>query len=157
MRNRNFAKIGWLIPVLVVGLFPLIAMQFGKVFFVNRTASIPTGIYIVVNNEYINIGDTVVFESSSFSGKLIKYVAAGDGTEFCTDESGGLWIAGIAVAEKNTQKYPNSLLDQSICHKLKPDELLVLGDHENSYDSRYFGPIKKQDIIASVKLLWEFD
>lgn len=117
----------------------------------------PIGIYKKVYLSNSNIGDIIVFKSDSYKSNLIKYVAGLSGNEFCSDENGDLWINGIPSAKNNIKKYPQGLLDQSSCQTLKPDELLILGEHPDSYDSRYFGPIKTNQVIAKVKLLWSFE
>jgi signal peptidase I len=128
----------------------------GKSIFINRTTSMPLGIYLKQAHEGIKKEDIIVFNVNVFDGNLIKNVAAIFPGEFCIDENAFFWVDGIPLAQKNIEKYPDNNLNQSICQMLKPDELLVLGDHPDSYDSRYFGPIKKSDVIASVKLIWSF-
>lgn len=125
------------------------------IFFINRTASMPRGLYLVDRKKYNQIGDIIVFKSNEFNGNLIKYIAAVSGDRYCFDEAGALWVNEIPIAQKNIEKYSQPFLAQSICHILNEGELLVIGDHENSYDSRYFGPIKKNDVIATAKLLWQ--
>lgn len=117
----------------------------------------PRGLYLVDRKKYHQIGDIIVFKSNEFKANLIKYIAARYGDQYCFDETNSLWVDEIPIAQKNIQKYPQPINEQSICHPLSPDELLVIGDHEKSYDSRYFGPIKKHDVIASVKLMWPFN
>lgn len=131
--------------------------QIGQIFFINRTASMPTGIYKRLDLLRSNIGDIIVFKTDSNRDNLIKYVAGIVNDEFCFDESIDLWINGIPVAKNNIEKYPQSLPDQSTCQILNPDELLVLGEHQDSYDSRYFGPIKTNQVIAKVKLILPFE
>lgn len=144
----------WFVIVFIMATLSLIVQSVSPMFFINRTLSMPPGIYVKITSKYCEIGDIIVFNISFAKSSLIKYVVASNGSEYCFDESGSLLIDGFAIAQKNIEKYPQTLIAQSTCHQLSPDELLVIGDHENSYDSRYFGPIKKQDVIATVKLLW---
>lgn len=37
---------------------------------------------------------------------------------------------------------------------IPPGEFFVMGDHEDSYDSRYFGFVKRHDILARLLPLW---
>ncbi|MGL5903778.1 MAG: S26 family signal peptidase [Cetobacterium sp.] len=39
---------------------------------------------------------------------------------------------------------------------LKNDEVFLLGRGENSYDSRYFGAVKKEEILKKTILIKEF-
>lgn len=114
------------------------------------------GIYVKIFFEKIKTGDIVVFNTNAFKGSLLKYVAVDYPAEICVDDGDVLVVDGHALAQQNIEKY--SIGDSPTCHcqKLASDELLVLGDHPNSFDSRYFGPIKRKDVIARVKLLWEF-
>ncbi len=73
--------------------------------------------------------------------------------QYCLDFEGSLWLNGFYVARKNTSKYAEKIFTEFVCHILKKGELLVLGDHPNSYDSRYFGPIKTKQVLAKVKLV----
>jgi signal peptidase I len=128
----------------------------GTIFFVNRTASMPRGIYIKTNEKKLNKGDIIVFNSSQFNGKLIKYILAIPEAEFCLDEKGTLWVDNIPSAQRNIKKYSSSINEQSVCQHLESDEILVIGEHPESYDSRYFGAVKKNGIIATVKLILPF-
>jgi len=154
LSKRTGSKFYWSIFAIGVLCFITATEIIGQIFFINRTESMPTGIYIKTKDTMPAIGDIIIFKLSSYKTNLIKYVAGIAGAEYCLDETNGFWINGIPVAQKNIQKYPEEPAQQSICQRLKPDELLVLGEHENSYDSRYFGPIKKEDIVISVKFLW---
>ncbi len=116
----------------------------------------PIGIYIKILTNKFEIGDIIIFHSEEKKSNLLKYIAGYEGHEYCFDFEGILWINGFPLVQKNIKKYPEKLSTESFCQILKKDELLVLGDHPNSYDSRYFGPIKKQQIIAQVELALEW-
>ena len=132
---------------------------FGQVIFFNRTASMPMGIYVKNSKNKLTIGDIIVFYSRDKNSNLLKYIAAHERDEYCIDFENTLWVKGFPVAQKSIAKYHDELPTQSLCQTLKKDELLVLGEHPNSYDSRYFGPIKRQQIVAQVELAleWQID
>lgn len=132
---------------------------FGQVIFLNRTASMPMGIYIKNSKNKLTTGDIIVFYSIDKNSNLLKYIAAREGDEYCLDFENTLWVNGFTVAQKSIAKYHGELSTQSLCQTLKQDELLVLGEHPNSYDSRYFGPIKREQVIAQVELVleWKID
>ncbi len=128
----------------------------GKVFFINRTDSMPRGIYIRRDLDKIENGDIIVFRKAEINIDLIKYVSSVGPSEYCIDQNLTLWVNEISVATINTEKYPTERPDQSKCLPLLNGEILALGDHPNSYDSRYFGPVKISDVVARVELLWPF-
>jgi type IV secretory pathway protease TraF len=135
----------------------VIAVQFlGQIFFVNRTESMSRGIYVKKFSRELETGDIIVLKSNHFKGSLLKYVAAKFPGEFCIDDGDTLFIADQIVGQQNIEKYSLGDSPTCRCQSLASNELLVVGDHPDSYDSRYFGPVKNTDVIARVELLWEF-
>ncbi len=119
----------------------------------------PTGIYVKISSDKFKIGDIIVFSYKERNYNLLKYIAGYEGHEYCLDFENTLWVNGFPVAQKSIAKYQGNLPTESLCQTLKKDELLVLGEHPNSYDSRYFGPIKREQVIAQVELAleWKID
>jgi signal peptidase I len=150
-------KAAWLLCACIAAIMILMIHRTGRVFFVNHTESMPRGIYVKNVQNNIELRDIIVFYNNDFKGNLIKYVAAISPSEVCFGEEGSLSVDGFAVAQINIEKYQKKAPTESKCQRLKSDEIFVLGDHPDSYDSRYFGSIKKSDVIASVKLLWAFE
>ena len=37
------------------------------------------------------------------------------------------------------------------CHMLLPSEVFLIGDHASSFDSRYFGPVSRQELSGTYK------
>ena len=95
--------------------------------------------------------DVVILEEDKFEDKLVKRVIGLPG-ETIRYEKGILYINGEVVkeefiteevAKQTVGVYGNDTFE---C-KLKDNEYYVLGDNRgNSTDSRYFGPIKKEQI-----------
>lgn len=152
MVEKKRSRRRWLLPVfaLLMGL-PLLS-TFGPLVFLNRTPSIAKGFYIKKISKNISIGDVLVFYEDDKNNKLIKYVAGQAGDEFCIDYRGTIWINGLFAAQINIQKYGDFSLSQSRCETLKKGNWFVLGEHPDSYDSRYFGPIEASQIVARVEL-----
>ena len=91
--------------------------------------------------------DIVVVKRNS--ERLVKrLIALPNETIKCSD--GKIYING----EEKTNEYgygPNEDFDEV---KLKSDEYFVIGDNRNdSLDSRYFGPIKKNQILGKTNLI----
>lgn len=156
MNKKKIFRKGWAIFT-VIALICLPSLEFfGQIIFLNQTASMPTGIYIKKSKDKLEIGDIIVFYSKETKSNLLKYVAGYDGYEYCLDFENTLWGNSFPLAQKNIAKFHEEKPTQSLCKTLKKDELLVLGEHPDSYDSRYFGPIKRQQVIAQVELALEW-
>ena len=108
----------------------------GPLFYINSSPSIETGLYIRTAGE-IKEGDTVVYE------KLIKKVGHKD-AKYTIDEE------GLHVEEKLYKKVIAGIRKEG---KLNNDECLLIGEHIDSYDSRYFGPVKLYK-CKKVTLIW---
>jgi signal peptidase I len=158
IKQKNFKK-SWAILTIIALIFLPSLEFFGQVIFLNQTASMPTGVYIKNSKIKLTIGDIIVFYLRDKNSNLLKYVAAHEGDEYCLDFENTLWVNAFPVAQKSIVKYHGELPTESLCQTLKKDELLVLGEHPNSYDSRYFGPIKRDQVIAQVELAlaWKID
>ncbi len=113
--------------------------------------------YVKITKWKYDVGDIIIFNNPEFKNTLIKYVAATHPSEFCVDENASLWIDGLFAAKINIEKYPKAIPYQSTCQTLEADELLVLGEHPDSFDSRYFGPIKIDQVVAEVWPVWTFE
>ena len=121
--------------------------------FLNLTASMPKAFYLKKSKTKLTIGEIIVFKLNSKNGNFIKYVGGIEGDEFCIDASGALWVNGFPAAQKNIDKYPDQTFNVSECQILKKGTLIVIGEHPDSYDSRYFGPIESSQVIAQVRIL----
>jgi type IV secretory pathway protease TraF len=91
---------------------------------------------------------------------LVKQIAAAGGDEVCrSDEPNGtLSINGKVVAEtfdKGGDGHP--LPVWSGCMKLVEGEFFLLQPHPYSFDSRYFGPVLRCDILGVARPLWTWN
>lgn len=138
----------------------------------NVTPSIPTGIYRLDadNISSFRVGDIVYFpvppghESILYgrgylppNAQLIKPVAAIAGDHVCVDD-GHLLIRQIGpnkIFEMDSLGRP--LPQLSFCRELEKGEIFILSSYsEQSYDSRYFGPVLEENVIAKAQLLVTF-
>lgn len=149
-------KAGWVIFIIFL-VFIAVVPSLDRTIFLNRTRSMPMGLYVKIDKNKYDVGDIVIFKHKERNDILIKYVAAISPNQFCIDADAALWVEGKPVAQINIEKYPQVSSEQSKCQQLQPDEILVLGEHPDSFDSRYFGPIKIDQVIAEVWPLWLFD
>jgi type IV secretory pathway protease TraF len=76
---------------------------------------------------------------------LIKRVAAVGGDAVCSDGRGLVSPGGVhPVRSRDRQGQP--LSPWSGCRRLGPGELFLLGDTAGSFDSRYFGPVSRDEV-----------
>lgn len=143
----------WILFVIIITSY----LIFTKLFWFNISPSIPLGIYREIKIDNINKGDIVVFKMDEnfekySSTKNMKNILAAkevvavynDKLEvqndhlFVNGEDYGEYIKGIKRAEL----------------KISKDGYWVLSKEKYSLDSRYFGEIKKKDILKKVKLVY---
>jgi type IV secretory pathway protease TraF len=148
----------------IVGLCGVGLLLLPSLFMWNRTASIPVGLYMRTF-DHIEVGSTVSFPAppvareyaivrggQGYASQFIKPLAAGPGAEVCVFETEtGKWIIidnRTVLSIHSTDRYGNILplwmMDD--CRKLEHDEWLPIGTHPDSFDGRYFGPIKAEVI-----------
>jgi conjugative transfer signal peptidase TraF len=86
---------------------------------------------------------------------ILKRVAAQSGDEVCATRR-GVFIEGSLVAQALKDDSRGRPLPQwSACRKLKAQELFLLSLYSPfSFDSRYFGPVKRSAVIGHAIPLW---
>ena len=113
-------------------------------FYINLTASMPLGIYVSTGG-HIKSGDIVVFPASSLPPfphhnplppRLLKRAIFRDGSTFSI-ASDGLHFDSRLIAAR-WHDTPGLLLPP---RALPAGAFIALGDHPQSLDSRYFGPV----------------
>ena len=160
--------------VLIVGIIGVSLAMAPNVFFWNHTASIPVGLYMRTI-EPIGVGSTVSFPAPPMAREyaivrggrgdatpFIKELAAGPGDEVCVFETEtGKWliidnkiVLSIHPLDRQGNRLPNFMMDD--CRKLNPDEWLPIGMHPDSFDGRYYGPVKYGDISGAYEPLIVF-
>jgi conjugative transfer signal peptidase TraF len=91
---------------------------------------------------------------------LVKQIAAIGGDEVCrSDEpSGTISINGKVVAETfEKDRDGRPLPAWKGCMKLIGGEYFLLQPHPHSFDSRYFGPVTRCDILGVARPLWRWN
>jgi len=118
-------------------------------FIVNVSASMPRGIYLATSVPPV-LGDFVVIDSkrlpfSVTKGRLLKRLAYQGPAAYRTGRY------GLSVGRDFFPKSRDAgLLLEGVMGR---DECLILGDHYRSFDSRYFGPVKRADLTRVVPLV----
>lgn len=87
--------------------------------------------------------------------RLLKRVAAVRGDTVCRHGQQLTWPRG-AVTALSVDRRGRPLPQWQGCRPLGGDEVLVLGDTPNSFDSRYFGPVRTTEIDGPYREAWRW-
>jgi conjugative transfer signal peptidase TraF len=132
---------------------------------INLTASVPIGLY-VRSAARPRIGDFVLTRLPmhlrqfaarrgylSLNRLLLKIVVAGPGDIACR-LGHRVWARGHSgVWALRTDALGRPLPNWRGCRRLRASELFVLGSQSGSFDSRYFGPVNRHLVLATVRLI----
>jgi conjugative transfer signal peptidase TraF len=132
----------------------------------NASASVPVGLYRVTSG-LPRRSDLVLVRTPDFvmaladkrhylpSGvPLVKRIAAVEGDLVCASK-GVVAINGVkAVRQLITDRAGRLLPRWKGCQKLVWDEFFLLAEAPDSFDSRYFGPVKNTRVIGRLVPLW---
>lgn len=133
----------------------------------NTTASAPIGFYWLAGPRVVD-GDLALVRPPTELARwmarrrylplnvpLIKHVAATDGRTVCGDHR-RLLIDGRAVAEmRDRDRLGRRLTPFNGCRRLERGEVLLLNARApDSFDGRYFGPLKRGTIVGRLVPLW---
>lgn len=129
------------------------------------SSSMPRGFYWRYPAKHLQVGSEVIVNPPLFAknfllahhwlpnnGWLLKKIMAQAGDEVCNLD-GRLIINGRYYGPIYTQTLQGEKVpQQSFCDQLKPDQYWLMGiSDDRSYDSRYFGPVKGEQILSEVK------
>jgi len=124
---------------------------------VNESPSLPVGLYRLASGGSIGPGVTVAVPQpatarSYLSGLgmppnvlLLKRVVATGGDTVCRQGARVTTPSGVRAAASHDRRGA-PLPIWSGCRRLGEDELFLLGDTAGSFDSRYFGPVRRSDV-----------
>lgn len=149
--------------LVALGLALLAASIFGPMPLVlawNTSASVPTGLYLIVSRPR-RIGDYVLVhlsaamqvlaERRSYIGPntpLLKRVVAKAGDRVCRRGPDVLIPGQKRVIALGSDRGGRLLPVWHGCHRLQHGQVFILGTHQESFDSRYFGPVPSDQIIG---------
>lgn len=127
----------------------------------NRTASVPTGLYVVSSPVAFTRGDLVAYlpspreaawiEAGGYTGKgwpLIKRIAALEGDEACRIDETVLVNGAVSALALKIDANGAELPVWDGCRRLGPGDIFLLADHTRSIDGRYFGVQEAQRILG---------
>lgn len=136
---------------------------------INETPSMQKGLYMRVGNaQELQRGEIVGLPMPKLAkdylvGKLgypadtllIKRVAAMPGDTVCRKAS-MLTVRGQQLQAKDQDMRGNALPNWQGCHQLSKNEVFLLGDHPGSFDSRYFGPVSRQELSGTYRQVFSW-
>jgi type IV secretory pathway protease TraF len=131
---------------------------------INETISMAKGAYVRTGDlDHLEVGGIVAMpmnaSAKAYLGDklgypddtmLIKRIAGLSGDIMCRDGA-TLTINGNSVRASLKDTMGNDLPTWSGCHTLLPNDVFLLGDHAGSFDSRYFGPVTRQELSGTYK------
>lgn len=134
----------------------------------NASASVPVGLYRIEHDTQPKVGELVAVRPSPALAHymdarryveagvlLVKPIAAANGATVCR--------RGLSVTIDNravATALPHDRLGRSLpvwsgCRRLAADDLFLIAPaHRDSFDSRYFGPIARRQIVGRAVPLW---
>jgi conjugative transfer signal peptidase TraF len=132
----------------------------------NASASAPIGLYRVVPGTPQR-GDLVLVRTprsiETLAGTrhylpagvpLVKHIAAITGDVVCAVHEAILIDGHVVARQRETDRAGRPLPLWTGCRRLARDEVFLLNTPENSFDSRYFGPVPTANIIGRLVALW---
>lgn len=150
-----------IVLALCAGAIALLAageLHRGDVVLFNATPSVPTGFYVrsdapvrqgafvTVRAADVSIAYASLRHFTDAGDRFIKRIAANDGDSVCADGE-VVRINDRTVAHRARHDSEGRALPHwSGCRQLSADEVFLMGDTEDSFDSRYFGPVSVDDI-----------
>lgn len=132
----------------------------------NASPSVPTGLY-VINNAVPSRGDLVFVQLPEWAQLIaghrrylpssipaLKRISALSGDRVCRFGR-SVFVNRVEVATARlTDNQLRNMPHWCGCRTLLDDEVLLLADHPNSFDGRYFGVTKMTGIIGVAHPVW---
>ena len=167
-RFLSFLRLGVFVSFLAFICGALLMID-EPVFIINKSPSVPLGIYWIDRMTIPKKGDIVIIDIPesirqlayerkyvSKSAKLLKPLAANGNDEICLTKDQEFKINGESFGyfldkDADGKKMPKMF---SGCEKIRTNEIGVASKKHNSFDSRYFGPVPKESIVGKAKPVW---
>ena len=161
----------WPIVVIIICLIPFFMYYYG--FRINITASMPKGLYLLTRADHFHDSDLVAIRLSDDKQKIglkrgyIKMKSTLLFKRLIASPRDSVVYNNNEITVNNTYKYKCLIFQKdSEGHKMNPikagvykvskNEYWVLGENDGSWDSRYFGPVKRENIINKVTKILVF-
>ncbi len=148
---------------------PLLSLAFNPPLLLlwNASASVPVGLYWVSPARASGRGDLVIARTPlTFRNlaarrgylpanvPLVKRMAAAGGDRVCAREEAITINGRTAAVRRRTDSAGRAMPWWSGCRRLGPGEIFLLAARPDSFDGRYFGITRLEDLIGRAVLLW---
>ena len=134
----------------------------------NRTASVPTGLYLVRGTANLLVGERVAIDPPPELRRLLaerhylpdgipllKRIAAVRGQRVCRFAYGVTIDGKFAGVARTRDRLGRPLPAWFGCHKLRSGELFLMNPAApDSFDGRYFGMLRMTDVIGRAVPVW---
>ena len=167
-KMKKIKKKSLFLPLFLI-ILNILGIYTRKYLVLNISSSIPTGIYKVDKSIDFKRGDIVTFSTKRYKD-ILDYPGSIKNITFSKYVAG---ISGDYIRIENNKIYVNNKEKGNIFkvdglnnrlpqlkekeYIVKEDEVFVLGTNDKSFDSRYYGCIKKSDVIYKLVplIIWE--
>lgn len=134
----------------------------------NVSASIPIGLYRIEPGSTLRTGELAAMRPSAELARfmdrrhyveagavLLKPVAATGGATICRHKLLVSIDGSRHAVALRADRFGRPLPSWSGCRRLRHDELFLLaGAKQDSFDGRYFGPVKRSAIVGRATPIW---
>lgn len=156
---RTFTPLGWaaILGLGLAALLPVVAGAMPTLALVNESRSLPRGLYVRRFGEDIHRGRTTAMTQPEAARAyleslgapkdmlLLKRVAAVGGDRVCREHDRVITPSGEARVLAKDRRGA-ALAAWRGCRRLEADEVFLLGEGAESFDSRYFGPVNRSQL-----------
>lgn len=170
MRRIVCAPVALKVTVATLALIAASHIHTPKFLIWNASPSMDQGLYWITSQSDFERGEIVAAEPPTnvaiMMGQrgylpaglpLIKRIVAMDGDTFCRIGN-AISADGQPVAEaRDHDRMRRPLPVWQGCTALKEDEVFLLGDSPESFDSRYFGPVSRTQIWGRAVPIWTWE
>lgn len=162
-RSAAAAVAAFTVTALVASMF----WQIRPLLVWNASASAPVGLYAVASPEQVRAGEMVIAwtpePARSLAAErrylpsnvpLVKRVGAVAGDQVCAI-SEAIWVNGRHVgARREVDGAGRRMSVWTGCRELAAGEYFLLMESPDSFDGRYFGVTRREDLVGRAVLLW---
>lgn len=162
-RSAAAAVAAFTVTALVASMF----WQIRPLLVWNASASAPVGLYAVASPEQVRAGEMVIAwtpePARSLAAErrylpsnvpLVKRVGAVAGDQVCAIGE-AIWVNGRHVgARREVDGAGRRMPVWTGCRELAAGEYFLLMESPDSFDGRYFGVTRREDLVGRAVLLW---